>query len=287
LEERLALEKIDAKTIVMIQCVGSRDEAHPYCSRLCCVQAIKNAIKLKARQPQTEVFILYRDIRAYGLHEAEYTRARRLGVRFLRFEENEKPVVKNDAGELKVSVVDPILNARLTIPTDILVLSTGVVPGEDQDLAKLLKLPHSEDGFLMEAHVKLRPVDSPVEGVFLAGLAHSPKLADESIAQAGAAAAKAAAILSKNEIQLDACVSEVLDANCDGCAYCVDPCPFKAITLIEYASDGAVRKTVESDPAKCHGCGVCMATCPKKGIMVKNFDLEELSDMVAAVLTPA
>ncbi len=139
----------------------------------------------------------------------------------------------------------------------------------------------------MEAHIKLRPVDSPVEGVYLAGLAHGPKLADESIAQAGAAAAKAAAILSKNEIQLEARVSEVLDSNCDGCAYCVDPCPFKAITLIEYASDGAVKKTVESDPAKCQGCGVCMATCPKKGIMVRNFDLDELSDMVGAILAPA
>ena len=287
LEERLSLEKIEARTVVMIQCIGSRDEAHPYCSRLCCVQAVKNAIKLKARQPQTEVFILYRDIRTYSLHEGEYSRARKLGVRFIRYEKDEKPVVTTDGGNLKVSVIDPILNARLNIPTDLLVLSTGVVPAEDQETAKLLKLPHSDDGFLMEAHIKLRPVESPVEGVFLAGLAHGPKLADESIAQAGAAAAKAAAILSKSEIQTEARVSEVLDANCDGCAYCVEPCPFKAITLVEYMSGDTVKKTVESDPAKCQGCGVCMATCPKKGIMVKNFDLEELSDLVTAVLTPA
>ena len=287
LEERLALEKIEARTVVMIQCVGSRDEAHPYCSRLCCIQAVKNAIKLKARQPETEVFVLYRDIRTYSLHEAEYSRARKLGVRFLRYEKDEKPEVTPVDGSLKVSVIDPILNARLNIPTDLLVVSTGVVPAEDQELSKLLKLPHSDDGFLMEAHIKLRPVESPVEGVFLAGLAHSPKLADESIAQAGAAAAKAAAILSKNEIQTEAMVSEVLDANCDGCAYCIEPCPFKAITLVEYISGDTVKKTVESDPAKCQGCGVCMATCPKKGIMVKNFDLEELSDLVAAVLTPA
>ncbi len=286
-EERLSTEKIDAKTVVMIQCIGSRDDAHPYCSRLCCIQAIKNAIKLKARQPQTEVFVLYRDIRAYSLHEAEYTRARKLGVRFLRFEKDEKPVVTNEGDSLRVSIIDPILNARLNIPTELLVLSAGVVPDQDQELAKLLKLPLSDDGFLMEAHIKLRPVDSPVEGVFLAGLAHGPILADESIAQAGAAAAKAAAILSKNEIELEARVSEVLDTNCDGCAYCVDPCPFKALTLIEYASNGSIKKTVESDPAKCQGCGVCMATCPKKGIMVKNFDLEELSEMVSAVLTPA
>ncbi|MEL7562145.1 FAD-dependent oxidoreductase [Dehalogenimonas sp. 4OHTPN] len=286
LEERISLERIDARTVVMIQCVGSRDEKHPYCSRLCCVQAIKNAIKLKARQPKTEVFILYRDIRAYSLHEAEYTRARKLGVRFIRYEQDQPPAASRNGTDLVVSVIDPILHARLNIPTDLLVLSTGVVPDGDQELARMLKLPQSEDGFLMEAHIKLRPVDSPVEGVFLAGLAHGPKLADESIAQAGAAAAKAAAILSKEEIKLEACVSEVKDENCDGCAYCVDPCPFKAITLVEYMSGDAVKKTAETDPAKCQGCGVCMATCPKKGIMVKNFNLDELSDMVAAVLSP-
>ena len=287
LEQGLSLGKIDAKTVVMIQCVGSRDDVHPYCSRLCCIQAVKNANKLKECQPQTEVFVLYRDIRTYGLHEAEYSRARELGVRFIRFKSDEKPMVKAEGGGLKVSIVDPILHARLNIPTDLLVLSTGVVPAQDQSLAKLLKLPHSEDRFLMEAHIKLRPVESPVEGVFLAGLTNGPKLAEESIAQAGAAAAKAAAILSKIEIQTEPRVSEVLDANCDGCAYCIEPCPFNAITLVEYISGDSVKKTVESDPAKCQGCGVCMATCPKKGIMVKNFDLEELSDLVASVLTPA
>ncbi|WP_226846858.1 FAD-dependent oxidoreductase [Dehalogenimonas etheniformans] len=286
LEERLSVEKVDAKTVVMIQCVGSRDENHPYCSRLCCVQAVKNAIKLKARQPETEVFVLYRDIRTYGLHEAEYTRARKLGVRFLRYEQGQNPVVTNSNDELRVTVFDPILDAKLNIPADMLVLSTGVAPSEDQELTRLLTLPESEDGFLMEAHIKLRPVDSPVEGVFLAGLAHGPKLADESIAQAGAAAAKAAAILSKGQRQLEACVSEVLDENCDGCAYCVEPCPFKAINLIEYMANGTIKKTVESDPAKCQGCGVCMATCPKKGIMVRNFNLDELSDIVSAVLAP-
>lgn len=287
LEDRLATDRIDARTVVMVQCVGSRNEAHPYCSRLCCIQAIKNAIKLKTRHPETEVFVLYRDIRAYSLHEAEYSRARKLGVRFIRFEEAAQPEVVSEGGHLKVSVIDSVLNAKLSIPADLLVLSAGIVPDTDQSLAKLMKLPHSEDGFLMEAHIKLRPVDSPVEGVFLAGLAHGPKLAEESIAQAGAAAAKAAAILSKENIQLEACVSEVLDENCDGCAYCVDPCPYDAITLIEYASNGNMKKTVEADPAKCHGCGVCMATCPKKGVMVKNFYLDELSEMVASILTPA
>ena len=284
LESSISDDRVWAGTVVMIQCVGSRDEEHPYCSRLCCIQAIKNAIKLKARYPETEVFILYRDIRSYSLHEAEYSRARKLGVRFIRYEEGQNPQVIADKDRLVVSVIDQVLKAKMNIPADLVVLSTGVVAAEDQKLAKLMKTPLSDDGFLMEAHIKLRPVDSPVEGVFLAGLAHSPKLAEESIAQAGAAAAKAAAILSKDSIQLEACVSEVLDDNCDGCAYCIDPCPYDAITLIEYNSKGSVKKTVEPDAAKCHGCGVCMATCPKKGIMVKNFYLDELSGMVASIL---
>lgn len=286
LEKQLVNDQIAARTLVMIQCVGSRDEEHPYCSRLCCIQAIKNAIAVKTRRPETDVFVLYRDIRAYSLHEAEYSRARKLGVRFIRYDETEKPVVSEEDESLKVTVIDPMLNARLNIVSDLVVLSAGVTPNTEQGLAKMMKLPQSEDGFLMEAHIKLRPVDSPVEGVFLAGLVHGPKLADESIMQAGAAAAKAAAILSKDEKQLEACVSDVIDENCDGCAYCVDPCPYDAITLIEYVSNGNTKKTVESDPAKCQGCGVCMATCPKKGIMVKNFYLDELSDMVASLLTP-
>ncbi|ADJ26036.1 FAD-dependent pyridine nucleotide-disulfide oxidoreductase [Dehalogenimonas lykanthroporepellens BL-DC-9] len=286
LESLVSENRVQARTIVMVQCVGSRDEKHPYCSRLCCIQAIKNSIKLKARYPETDVFILYRDIRAYSLHEAEYSRARKLGVRFIRYEEGQNPEVAVEKDSLKVSVIDQVLKAKINIPADLVVLSTGVVPGEDQKLAKLMKVPFSDDGFLMEAHIKLRPVDSPVEGVFLAGLAHSPKLAEESIAQAGAAAAKAAAILSKDSIRLEACVSEVLDENCDGCAYCVDPCPYDAISLLEYNFKGGLKKTVEADPAKCHGCGVCMATCPKKGIMVKNFYLDELSEMVATIMNP-
>jgi len=193
-----------------------------------------------------------------------------------------------EAGRLKISVRDPILDIKLNIAADLLVLSAGVLPGEDtQDLAKKMKLPLTEDEFFLEAHIKLRPVDFSNDGIFLAGLAHSPKLVDETIAQASAAAARASAILSKDEIELEACISQVVDDNCDGCAYCVDPCPFDAVTLIEYMKDGMVKKTVESDPAKCHGCGVCMATCPKKGIRVRNFSLDQISDMVEAAMGTA
>jgi heterodisulfide reductase subunit A len=285
LEDKLASDKLDAKSVVMIQCVGSRNEEHPYCSRLCCNQAVKNAILIKEKNPATNVFVLYRDIRTYSLNESEYTRARALGVKFIRFEDNQNPEVTQEKGKLKVSVLDPMLDAKLNIPADYVVLSAGVVPGEGNDeLAKLLKVPLTEDGFFQEAHIKLRPVDFSTEGIFLCGLAHSPKSVEESIIQASAAAARASGILSKPKMELEARVSEVVDANCDGCAYCVDPCPFDALTLIEYRKGNDVKKAVESDPAKCHGCGVCMATCPKKGITVRNFQMEQISEMVDAAL---
>jgi heterodisulfide reductase subunit A len=285
LEERLANGDIGAKAVVMIQCVGSREEARPYCSRICCSEAIKNAVQIKEKSPDTNVFVLYRDVRAYGFNEAYYTKAREKGVRFIRYEDNEKPEVSPDNGRLKVSVHDPILDAKININCDLLVLSAATVPGDgNKDLAQKLKLPLTEDDFFLEAHMKLRPVDFATDGIFLCGLAHSPKLIDESIAQASAAAARASTILSKQQIQLEAGISEVVDENCDGCAYCIDPCPYDAFTLIEYMKDGAVKKTVESDPAKCRGCGVCQATCPKQGIFVRNFRPDQLSAMANAAL---
>jgi len=285
LEEKLANGGIKAKTVVMVQCVGSREEARPYCSRICCSQAVKNALKIKEKNPDTNVFVLYRDLRAYGFNEAYYGEAREKGVRFIRYEDNEKPEVSPDNGRLKVSVHDPLLKAKVNIGCDLLVLATATIPEDgNKDLAQKLKLPLTADGFFLEAHMKLRPLDFASDGIFLCGLAHSPQSIDESIAQASAAAARAATILSKPQIQLEAAISEVVDENCDGCAYCIDPCPYKALTLIEYMKDGAVKKTVEADPAKCRGCGVCMATCPKQGIFVHNFRLEQISAMVEAAL---
>jgi len=285
LEDKMAKDELKVNNVVMIQCVGSRDKERPYCSRVCCIQAIKNAIKIKEKSLDTNVYILYRDIRTYGLNESEYTRAREMGVKFIRFEENENPEVSVDGGKLKATVRDTMLNAKINITTDLLVLSAGIVPAEgNQELAKQLKVPVTEDGFFLEAHIKLRPVDFSSDGIFLCGLAHSPKTIDETIVQASAAAARASAVLSKSRISLEACISEVIDENCDGCAYCVDPCPYDAITLLEYKKEGSIKKTVQSDPAKCHGCGVCMATCPKKGIFVRNYGLEATSEMVETAL---
>ena len=273
------------QTVVMIQCVGSRDEKRPYCSRICCQKAIKNALLIKEKNPDTNVFILYRDIRTYGFNEGYYTKAREKDVRFIAYNTDEKPEVEKVNGQLKVSLYDPVLNAKVNIKTDLLVLSTGVIPREDaKDLAQKLKVPLTSDGFFLEAHMKLRPVDFATEGVFLCGLAHFPKTVDESIAQALAASSRASTIISKDEIELAAVISNVVDENCDGCAYCIDPCPYKALTLLEYMREGSIKKTVEVDELKCKGCGTCMATCPKVGIYVSNFKLEHIAAQIAAAL---
>jgi heterodisulfide reductase subunit A len=276
------------RAVVMIQCVGSRDEARPYCSRICCSVAIKNALKIKEVSPETAVFVLYRDIRAYGFKESYYRTARDKGVIFLRYKDDKKPEVLNGDRGLKVRLYDPLLGRDLVIDSDLIVLSTGILPAEDtKEVGQHYKISLNQEGFFLEAHLKLRPVDFATEGVFLCGLAHSPKGVDETIIQASAAASRASTILAKKEISLEATISSPLDENCDGCAYCIDPCPFKALTLIEYMRDGGIKKTVEVDPSLCKGCGVCQATCPKKGIYVRNFKLEQLSAMVDAALEVA
>ena len=274
-----------AKSVVMIQCVGSRDEERPYCSRICCSQAVKNGIALKKKNPETEVYVLYRDVRTYGLLEEYYRKARDLGVRFIRYEETKKPEVTAQNGRLSVSSLDPILNTPVKIDCDVVVLAAAIVPNEGVDnVGKLFKIPLNQDKFFLEAHMKLRPVDFATDGVFMCGLAHCPKSAEESIAQAEAAAARATTLLAKDEIELDATISEIIDDNCDGCAYCIDPCPYNALALIEYMYQGSIKKTVERDGALCKGCGVCQATCPKKGVYIRGFRLEQLGVMVEAAL---
>jgi len=292
LEEKLAdkeliFSKSGDHTVVMIQCVGSRDETRPYCSRICCQQAIKNALKIIEKNPGTTVYVLYRDIRTYSFNEEYYTKAREMGVRFIVYDADKKPEVERINGQLKVSMYAPVIDSKVHIKADLLVLSAGIVPRDDvKDIAQKLKVPLTEDGFFLEAHMKLRPVDFATEGIFLCGLAHFPKAVDESIAQAFAAASRASTIISKEEIELEAEISHVLDEYCDGCAYCIDPCPYKAITLFEYMREGSIKKTVEVNESLCKGCGTCMATCPKKGIYVRNFKLEQIAAQVAEALQP-
>ena len=274
-----------AKTVVMIQCVGSRDADHPYCSRVCCAEAIKNALKIKALSPQTHVYVLYRDIRTYGFKESYYTKARQQGVVFVRYDEDRKPEVSRDGDGLQVIVYDQTLGMPLMISADLVVLSAGIHPHEDnRKIAQFLKVPLNSEGFFLEAHMKLRPVDFMTDGVFLCGLAHSPKTIEESILQAQAAVARAATILARDSIELEANVSQVVDESCDGCAYCVDTCPYKAITLLEYKWQGAIKKVVETNESTCKGCGCCQATCPKKGVFIRGFTLDQIEAQIHAAL---
>ena len=285
LEDRIVHGGVKEKEIVMIQCVGSRESPRDYCSRVCCSTAIKNAIRIKEDSPNANIYILHRDIRTYGFYEKFYRKAREMGVRFVRFD-GEKPSVSFEDGRLNVSVKDVLLmNMKIDLPAGIVVLSSATQANEtNKDLAQKLKVPLTQDGFFLEAHMKLRPVDFATDGMFVCGTAHGPKNIFETIIQAMAVASRAGVLLSKDEIEIEPRICEVIDENCDGCAYCIDPCPYSAITLLEYVKDGSVKKTVKVDIAKCHGCGTCMATCPKKGIYVKNFRLEQLGSVVESAL---
>ena len=282
LEEKLAAGQFDARSVVMLQCTG---EELGYCSRVCCGQALKNALIIRDSRPDASVFIVYRDMRTYGFMEQHYREAWERGVRFIRLAAGTQAQVIANNGHVKMSLNDDVLKTMINLEPDLLVLSTAIAPRPDAaDLAQKLKLPLTQDGFFLEAHLKLRPVDFSSDGIFLCGLAHGPKTADESVAQAMAAAARAATILSKTRVETQAAISEVVDENCDGCAYCIDPCPYRAISLVEYMKNGDVKKVVDTDPAKCQGCGVCQATCPKKGIFVRNFRTDQLAAMVEAAL---
>ncbi|MDH5605745.1 MAG: FAD-dependent oxidoreductase, partial [Anaerolineae bacterium] len=251
-EEMLAGSPEDIKklnSIVMIQCVGSRTPERPYCSRLCCNQAIKNALAVKRINPAAQVYVLYRDIRSYGLLEKYYREARLAGVIFLRFEDHAPPSVSRD-GSLQVSLHDAMLDETIHLQADKVVLSVATVPRDDAPkVAQLLKVPLGQDGFFQEAHMKLAPVDFATEGIFLCGMSHYPKKAlTESVIQASAAAARAAAVLAKRVIEIEPTISHVVEDKCDGCAYCVDPCPYNAITLVEYEdSSGQIKKRVMVD----------------------------------------
>ena len=272
LEKQLAAgNNLDLGNVVMIQCVGSRDEERPYCSRVCCGEAINNALKIKEIDPEANVFILYRDVRTYGLMEKHYGRARESGVLFIHYEEEEKPEVTrytSDEGEekLSVSVFDPVIGEHITIDADLVVLSNAIVPPADNErLAKMLKVPLNEDGFFLEAHVKLRPVDFATEGVFVCGMAHSPKLIDECISQAKAAVSRACTLLSKDEIEAEGKTATVNKNRCTGCGLCVLLCPYNAVEIDEEEKIAVVNS------AMCKGCGACSATCRSSAIDVMGF----------------
>jgi heterodisulfide reductase subunit A len=269
LEERIYSQPDEVKnanTVVMIQCVGSRDEEHMYCSRVCCGQAVKNALKLTELNPKSKIYVLHRDIRTYASQELKYKEAREKGVQFLRYDPEHKPEVNADAGGLSVKAQDVSIGAIFDIKPDLVVLSAGIVPDETAaELGQMLKVSLDRDGFFLEAHLKLRPLDFSSEGIFLGGLAHSPKHVEESIAQARGAASRAADVLSKVSLMIGGIISVVDPDECVACLNCVRVCPY-----------GAPRFDPETqaayiEPATCQGCGICAGICPNKAIQVQHY----------------
>jgi heterodisulfide reductase subunit A-like polyferredoxin len=264
-------------SVVMVQCVGSRDDAHPYCSRICCTEAIKNALAIKERSPATDVTILFRDIRTFGFKERYYREARRKGVVFLQYDADAKPQVRRVADRLAVEVAVQPEGELLTLDADLLVLSAGIEPNPDSDeLARLLKVPLNEDGFFMEAHVKLRPLDFAADGLFLCGLAHSPRFLDETIAQANGAAVRAVSLLSRDQLDATPIVASVNPRLCAACGICVEVCPFSARVLEPGASCAEVIEVL------CQGCGACIAACPNKASQQKGFEMAQVQSMIDA-----
>ena len=281
LRDRAFAAALAGRSITMIQCVGSREPEHPYCSRICCTQALKNALAIKRLAPDARVVVLYRDLRSYGFREAIYREARRAGVIFLEYDETKKPDVAADAqGGLQVQVEVQPEGARISLPTDWLVLSAGIEPMPDNSaLAQLLKVSTNENGYFLEAHVKLRPVDFAAEGIFLAGLAHSPRAIDETIAQAQAAAVRAVALLSRPQLEATPIIASVNPRLCAACGICVEVCPYGARIL----EPGATHAEVIS--VLCQGCGACVAACPNKASQQKGFEFAQLYDMIDTALS--
>lgn len=271
------------RDLVMIQCVGSRDEERPYCSRVCCTAAVSNALKVKEQHPDAHVTIVYRDIRTFGTKELLYKQARESGVRFCRYHPEAKPEVTATEDGLTVTVFDQNLRRPIELRADLLALSTAIVPrASNQELARLFKLNTDADGFFMEAHVKLRPLDFATPGLYLCGIAHSPKFLDESMAQAKGAASRAATILSKQQMLVGGQVAVVDSSRCAVCLTCVRTCPYEVPQIV--TTDSPVKHAAYIDPAACQGCGACAAECPAKAIQLQHYtDPQILEKATAAV----
>ena len=271
------------RRIVMIQCVGSRTEERPYCSRVCCTHAVQNALVLRRIAPEAQIVIAYRDVRTYGLREDLYRAAREQGVLFVRYDPERPPEVtvpedKAVTRPIPVRLYDPILETTFEIPAQMVVLAAAMVPPEtNKALARMAKVTLDPDGFFLEAHAKLRPVDCAMEGIFLAGTAQGPKDMEETIEQAFAAAARACGILSKQALEGEAAVAEVDEARCAGCGLCEWVCPFHAISIDD-------KKRVSTvNAALCKGCGACVASCRNGALHLPNTDDAQMVDMLKAL----
>jgi len=270
-----------AESVVMIQCVGSREEGRNYCSRVCCSQAVKNALKLKEMNPSMDIYILFRDMRMYGFKEDYYREAANRDIKFIRYQPEDKPVVETVEEEgrniLRVTVTDPVLGKKLAIDADLVALAAAVVPSKaSSEISQFFKVPLNQDGFFQEAHVKLRPVDFSTEGVFLCGGAHYPKHLTETISQAYGAASRAATILSRDSVAASGAVCEVNESNCLACGACISACTYGAIEF----HDTPVGRKVRVNSILCKGCGLCNSKCPVGAISLKHFTNEEILSQV-------
>jgi len=281
LEKRIALDPNSLKAVknlVMIQCVGCMDEDHPYCSRICCTSAVKNSLKLKELNPEINIYVLYRDMRTFSFKELFYKEARERGVRFLRYFLRQKPEVTDVDGQPQVKVFDQNLNTEVVLEPDLLVLSAAIRPHPgSKQVAEVFKLPMDQDGFFAEAHLKLRPVDFANAGIFLCGLAHMPKFADEAIAQAKAAASRACTVLSQKQMYVGGVVAQVDGTKCAICLTCVRTCPYGVPYVNE--EEGVIM----IDPAACQGCGNCATACPRGAIEVGHSKDDQFIAKICAL----
>ena len=289
LEERInnGDEKIaNAKSLVMIQCVGCRNEDRNYCSRVCCSESVKNALSIKKKNPAMDIYILFRDMRTYGFNEDYYREASEKDVKFIRYEPQDKPLVEpgeSDDGKpvLKVTTTDFILGKKLVLDADVVALAAAIIPSAStKEVAGLFRVTLSQDGFFKEAHVKLRPVEFAADGVYLCGLAHYPKFIQETINQAYGAAGRALTLLSNDIVVASGSVCQVKENKCIGCAACVEACAYGALEL----RDSKQGKKATINPVLCKGDGLCNSKCPTGAIQLKHYTDEELLSEIDAAI---
>lgn len=269
------------ETVVMIQCVGAREEkGRTYCSRICCMTALKNALLIKELYPDTEVYILYRDLQTYGTHYEDWLRkAQSQGIKFVKFAYEKPPTItQGENGKIRVDVHHALLGEQLKIDSDLIVLSTPLIPQEGtKDLSQVLKVAVGSDGFFFEAHVKLRPIDFATDGIYVCGTAHSPKDAAESVSQAFGVASRAAIPMALKRLRVEAITAMVDEKACSGCGTCIRICPYGAIQKDE---NGVVKVT----SVVCKGCGTCAASCPNRAITMRHFTNDQTRAQVLAAL---
>jgi heterodisulfide reductase subunit A len=280
LDAGLMSGEIDPKktnSVVFVQCVGSREPERPYCSKVCCTHSVESALHFKEHNPDCQVTVLYRDMRTFAERELLYKEARAKGVLFVRYSADHKPQVAKDGAALAVTVRDHILERDLLIDADLVVLASAIVSHRDEALAQMFKVPLDEDGWFLEAHQKLRPVDFATDGVFMAGLAHYPKPIEEAVAQAQAAVSRAVTVLSRKEMWLPGTVAVIEQSKCVGCGVCWTVCPYQAIS----ANDKGLAVVNE---ALCKGCGTCVASCRSGAPNLRGFTTQDVMAQIEAML---